>query len=57
MKGVRCRLRMALRKAGLKGKFRTDETRKGELLVMAKMPIQLPFTEFEGKKVRFSLRG
>lgn len=52
-KGLRLRLRTALRAAGVTGKFRTDERRGGSLVVLGHNElITLPFTEFEGYPVR-----
>lgn len=50
--GLRQRLRVALKAAGVTAKFRTDHTRKNVLLVMSKVAITLPFTAFEGYEVR-----
>lgn len=58
-KGLRQRLRIALRDAGVKGKFRTDHGRHFEgrlgqfLVVMSTIDIKLPFTRFEEKPVVF----
>lgn len=60
VKGLRQRLRVALRQAGVVGKFRTDHLRKnrhwdapgGELLVITKDPsVHVPFSTFEGLPV------
>jgi len=52
VKGLRQRLRVAVRAAGVMEKFRTDHTRKNLLLIMSKEAISLPFTTFEGHEVR-----
>lgn len=54
-KGLRARLRKALRDAGVMEKFRTDERRNGSLVVLSNQVIALPFTEFEKYRVRFVL--
>lgn len=55
VKGLRQRLRVALRAAGVRGRFRTDHMRRheshhicGSLLVLSKKHIVLPFHTFEG---------
>ncbi|PPD55560.1 MAG: hypothetical protein CTY12_00860 [Methylotenera sp.] len=52
-KGLRVRLRKALREAGVTAKFRTDERRNGSLVVLSKEKIVLPFELFERYRVRF----
>ena len=59
VRGLRQRLRIALRAAGFKSKFRTDHLRhspeahiQGDaLVVMVEKYEQLPFHEFEGRLV------
>jgi hypothetical protein len=58
VKGLRQRLRIALRAAGVTAKFRTDHVRRhephltnGSLIVMSKEAIALPFHTFEGYTV------
>ncbi len=53
--GIRQRLRVSLKQAGINTKFRTDHLRSGTLVVMSRIPITLPFLEFEGCKVEFVL--
>ena len=48
VKGLRQRLRVALKAAGVTQKFRTDHLRKDVLVVMSKKRIKLPFDVFEG---------
>lgn len=55
IKGLRVKLRTALRAAGVKDKFRTDLLRSGVLAVISKAKITLPFEEFEGHKVKLYL--
>ena len=55
-KGIRCRLRTELKKLGITNKFRTDEMRNKDLLVISKEFFELPITEFEDRKVKFYLR-
>ena len=47
-KGLRQRLRIELRRLGLKGKFRTDEARDGSLIIEGHELAPLPIREFEG---------
>jgi len=47
VKGLRARLRTALRAAGIVEKFRTDLHRNGTLYIISKHTIQLPFDTFE----------
>ena len=56
-KGIRVRLRTALRNAGIVDKFRTDEARDGTLLIIVNNPITLPFVEFEGRTIREVIRS
>lgn len=55
VKGLRVKLRTALRAAGVVGKFRTDHLRshgQGETLVVLSNPMMvLPFDTFQGIKV------
>lgn len=53
--GLRQKLRVALKSSGVTAKFRTDHTRRGELMVLSKKAIKLPFDAFEGLPVRFQL--
>lgn len=52
VKGLRTRLRTALRAAGYEGKFRTDHLRNGTLVVIMKEPVPLPFTTFDDHEVK-----
>lgn len=52
VRGLRQRLRVALRAAGVTAKFRTDHLRTGDLVVMAHEPLTLPFSQFEGRTVK-----
>jgi hypothetical protein len=54
-KGLRIKLRTELRKLGVTGKFRTEETRDHRLLVIANTDLVLPINEFEGRRVVFVL--
>lgn len=62
VKGLRQRLRVALRAAGVTAKFRTDHGRKfmgyGKdfLIVIAKVNIRLPFQSFDGRPVVLMIR-
>jgi len=56
-KGLRQKLRTALREGGVMVKFSTEIHRDGRLLVISKTPITLPFDEFEGRKVVTGLRN
>lgn len=52
-KGIRVRLRTAIKAAGITQKFRTDEKRDLTLVVISKENLFLPFHSFEGRNVRF----
>lgn len=52
IRGLRQRLRVALRDAGVTAKFRTDHLRTGDLIVMVREPFKLPFSQFEGRTVK-----
>jgi len=54
-KGLRCKLRMAIKRSGITAKFSTDELRNGTLLVKSKELIRIPFSHFEGRKVNLLL--
>lgn len=54
VKGLRQRLRIALKAAGVTSKFRTDHLRDGSLIVKSVDAIVLPFKTFEGLSVHFS---
>lgn len=52
IKGLRAKLRIALKANGVTAKFRTDHLRNGTLLVISKEDIILPFDEFNGYKLK-----
>lgn len=53
VRGLRQRLLVALRAKGVTARFRTDHLRRGGLVVMSSVELQLPFTTFEGLPVRW----
>ena len=53
-KGIRVKLRTALKEAGVNVKFRTHELRNHKLMVTSDDEIIPPFTEFGGREVVFS---
>ena len=59
-KGIRAKLRTALRKAGIVNKFRTDEDRRDNSIVVLTydLTLQIPdeLREFEGRKVKIGYR-
>ena len=57
IKGLRVRLRMALKAAGITQKFKTTHNRAKVLVVSSSSIISLPFTEFEGYPVQFIQLG
>lgn len=50
-KGIRARLRTHLRQCGVQGKFRTDERRKNNALVIIGDIVPINVVEFEGRPV------
>ena len=52
IRGLRTKLRIALKQSGINDKFRTDHLRNNTLVVISKNDIKLPFTEFEGYVVK-----
>jgi hypothetical protein len=54
-KGLRCKLRMAIKRSGVTTKFSTDELRDGTLLVKSKELFHIPFSYFDGRKVIYIL--
>jgi hypothetical protein len=62
VKGLRQRLRVALRASGVTAKFRTDHGRrfmgygKDFLIVITKAYFKLPFESFDGKPVVLMVR-
>jgi hypothetical protein len=55
-KGLRQKLRIELRRLGVKGRFRTDELRNGSLMVEGDGLGPLPIEEFEGKSIHYCER-
>lgn len=51
--GLRQRLRISLKMAGVTAKFRTDHLRDGLLVVMSDKHIELLFSSFDGRHLRF----
>lgn len=55
-KGIRVKLRTALKQAGVSVKFRTNELRNGVFVVISTEKIDPPFTTFADRKVIFITR-
>jgi hypothetical protein len=53
--GLRCKLRMAIKRSGVNTKFSTDELRDGTLLVKSKELFIIPFSYFDGREVIYIL--
>ena len=53
VKGLRQKLRVALKGSGVTVKFRTELLRDGSLAVKSVEPITPPFTSFDGHHLRF----
>lgn len=53
IKGLRQKLRNAVRTAGITEKFSTEVLRDGRIAVISEKNIVIPFQEFEGRKVVF----
>lgn len=53
IKGLRQKLRNAVRSAGIIEKFATEVLRDGRMAVISEKEFTIPFQEFEGRKVIF----
>ena len=57
IKGFRQKIRTALRSAGVTVKFGTDIMRNGNIAIISKEKFDLPFEEYEGRKIVFILKA
>ncbi len=56
IKGLRQKVRTALRQGGVTNKFGTDIMRNGNIVLFTKEIFDLPFKEYDGRKIVFILK-